>query len=719
MPIYNIITLLGFGFGTALTIVLLSLSVKKMPKRYDDYAFGVVMISCVLWHGGNFLALLLEMLFGSVVSEGAKIALGFGYFGLAAMPSALLHVHLGIFYRAKLGPHRPLNKPQIFSLAATYLPMIIFLASKLPALGQGQPLSYISASLAKSFSIWILISIIASIAISGKLTKILKLESEQHYYRDMSYMLAGIGLGLILVYIIPIYRLAYVGQYLNLVMQLSPSFPLAVLAYYVYRYNFYRLVVKPSLIYSIIYGIVMAIYLLGIRKIGEYLSQFPEVNSTFIEGLLLVALVFAFQPLRSQIQVKLDKIFFKDRYYYQQFLRELSDSISHVVDLEKLLQIISQALTSTLKAKTCTLVVFNMIDDKPVIYKTFGNQKIENVESLVDALNATRHFRLRRQMRDHRVRLALNRNRFEIAFPIYSRDTLIGLICLSEKQTGNDYTDEEFDVLQTFANQIALAFLNARLVQDRLDLEAKIYQSEKLNSLGQLATTIAHEIKNPLSSIKTIIQVLRENAREEDAEDLDVVIKEINRLNTVLDKLLSFARPSEANVDRVNVSQIITDAIALLKHQAKKSNITINYSEIPSPIVVAKKQSVREIVFNLILNSLQAMPNGGKLDISLSKSTEAFSRSRLTGRGHFPNSEKWLQILIKDNGPGIPEENLNRILEPFFTTKTVGAGLGLAIVKRNVEELGGYLEVKSNPKMGTQFKVLLPFAAHEMEYRKK
>ena len=206
------------------------------------------------------------------------------------------------------------------------------------------------------------------------------------------------------------------------------------------------------------------------------------------------------------------------------------------------LQIISQALTRTLKAKTCTLVVFNIIDGKPVIYKTFGNQKIRDVESLVDALNATRHFRLRRQMRDHRVRLALDRNRFEIAFPIYSRDNLIGLICLSEKQTGNDYTDEEFDVLQTFANQIALAFLNARLVQDRLDLEAKIYQSEKLNSLGQLATTIAHEIKNPLSSIKTIIQVLHENAREEDAEDLEIVIKEINRLNAVLDKLLSFRK---------------------------------------------------------------------------------------------------------------------------------------------------------------------------------
>ncbi len=719
MPIYNIIKLLGFGFGTALTIVLLSLSVKKMPKRYDDYAFGVVMISCVLWHGGNFLALLLEMLFGSVVSRGANIVLSLAYFGLAAMPSALLHVHLGILYRAKLGAHRPLKNRQILSLVASYLPTIIFLGLSLPAFVHGQPLSYVSASLAKPFSIWILISIIASITISGKLTNILEIESEQHYYRDMSYLLAGIGLGLILVYIIPVYRLAYVGQYLNLVMQLSPSFPLAVLAYYIYRYNFYRLVVKPSLIYSIIYGIVMAIYLLGIRKVGEYLSQFPEVNSTFIEGLLLVALVFAFQPLRAQIQVKLDKIFFKDRYYYQQFLRELSDSISHVVDLEKLLQIISQALTKTLKAKTCTLVVFNIIDGKPVIYKTFGNQKIRDVESLIDALNATRHFRLRRQMRDHRVRLALDHNRFEIAFPIYTRDSLIGLICLSEKQTGNDYTDEEFDVLQTFANQIALAFLNARLVQDRLDLEAKIYQSEKLNSLGQLATTIAHEIKNPLSSIKTIIQVLHENARKEDAEDLEVVIKEINRLNAVLDKLLSFARPSEANVDRVDVSEIIDNAIALLKHQAKKSNINIHYTKIPAAIVVAKKQTVREIIFNLILNSIQAMPNGGELDISLTPSAEAVSRSRLTGRVNFPNNEKWLQILIRDNGLGIPEENLNRILEPFFTTKSVGTGLGLAIVKRNVEELGGYLEVKSHSNEGTEFKVLLPFAVNEMEYNKK
>ncbi|HID23257.1 MAG TPA: sensor histidine kinase, partial [Planctomycetaceae bacterium] len=352
---------------------------------------------------------------------------------------------------------------------------------------------------------------------------------------------------------------------------------MAVLAYYVYRYNFYRLVIKPGLIYSIIYGMVMAIYLLGIRRLGEYLSQFPEVNAEFIEGILLVALVFIFQPFRTQIQNRLDKIFFKDKYYYQQFLRELTDSISGIVDLQKLLQTLSAALVSALKAKACTLVVFRMNEGEPQIYKTYGNHELHDIHILIDALLATRRFRLRRQMRDHRVVLALRKNNIELAIPIHFQDDLIGLVCLTEKRNGSSYSDEELDVLQTFANQVGLAFENARLVQDRLDLEAKVFQAEKLHSLGQLATTLAHEVKNPLSSIKTIIQVLHERAVGEEAEDLRIVLHEIDRLNAVLEKLLTFARPTTTEFESIKVPEIVQEVADLLKHQVRKSNIKIDF----------------------------------------------------------------------------------------------------------------------------------------------
>jgi len=709
MPLYNVLTIIGFGFGSALSIILFSLSLQKKQKRYDDYAFGIVLIAVTLWNSGNFVALLLRMLFGSVVIVEARITELLAYLGLVTMPSSLLHVHIAILARQKSGYDR-LSKRALFAIIAAYIPAVVFTVFSFLQLLQVGVLQYNPANrLSSPFSIWVVFAIAVSIALSERLVKILENESDRHFHRDISLLLGFIAIGLLFIYIIPMYRLAYIGQYLNLLMLLSPAYPMAVLAYYVYRYNFYRLVIKPSLVYSTIYGLVMAIYLLGIRRLGEYLSQFPEVNSEFIEGILLIALVFIFQPFRSQIQTRLDKVFFKDKYYYQQFLRELSDSIVGIVDLQQLLQTLSNALVSALKAKACTLIVFRIIDDKPQIYRVYGNHELKDINLLIESLQATRKFRLRRQMRDYRVVPALQQNQIELAIPIYFQKDLIGLVCLTEKRTGNPYSDEEIDVLQTFANQVGLAFENARLVQDRLDLEAKVYQAEKLNSLGQLATTIAHEVKNPLSSIKTIVQVLHERAVGEEAEDLRIVLNEINRLNAVLEKLLTFARPTTSESETVDVRSVVQEIVDLLKHQARKQGIKIQVSvkgEIPA--IDAKKQLVRDVIFNLVFNAAQAMPKGGTITISL-ETLQELKRDDVGQEEYIPSDiEQWLQIRVADTGPGIPADILKKIFDPFFTTKTVGTGLGLAIVKRNVAELNGHLKVVSHKNRGAEFIVSLP-----------
>ncbi len=449
----------------------------------------------------------------------------------------------------------------------------------------------------------------------------------------------------------------------------------------------------------------MAIYLLGIRRLGEFLSQFPEVNEKVIEGLLLIALVFVFQPFRSLLQARLDRLFFKDRYYYQQFLRELSDSISGIVDLEQLLDTIRQAMKSTLKVKFCTIVIFRQKNDNVDIVKKSGQAEFPELNRLIETLHKTRHFRIQRQLGDPRVTNALQLNDLALAMPVYFQEDMRGLIGLSEKENGNPFTDEEMNVLQTFANQIGLAIENARLVQERVALVQRVHQAEKMNSLGQLAATMSHEIKNPLTSIKTIVQVMFENATGEDEKDLGLVLNEINRLQDILEKLLSFARPVRSSAEAADIVKIVSDVVVLLKHQAQRDGIQLDFHvDGDIPLIDAKTQSIREIAFNLILNALQAVEKNGHVQVFLS-----IIRTR-DGQQLTPSVKSGLNLLltIQDDGPGIAKEMLDHIYEPFYTSKTIGTGLGLAIVKRNVEELGGEILVHSERAKGTRFEIYVP-----------
>lgn len=711
MPYYDIITLIGFGFGAALSITLFILSLQRVPKRAIDIAFGILFLSFILWFGGHFLSLLLNLLFGSVVDRQLKFFYILAYLGLAITPSALLHIQLASLLSAR-GSDRQIGIKQILIIVLFYIPFLVFVAMN--AAGLIGIRSYVpghSEIVSTPFALWLIIAIIASVTFSEKLVETLKYESDRRFYRDISYVLAALGFGIIVVYIFSLYKLPYVGRYLDLFMMLSPAVPMAIFLYYVYRYNFYRLVIKPSLVYSVIYGSVMAIYLLGIRRLGEFLSQFPEVNEEIIEGLLLIALVFVFQPFRSLLQARLDKIFFKDRYYYQHFLRELSDSISSIVDLDQLLKTIRQAMQSTLKVTECTIIIIQRENRHFSIIKKSGHADFPELQRLIDVLQTTRHFRVHQQLGDFRVSNALRQNNLALAMPVYFQDEMRGLIGLAEKENGNPFSDEELNVLRTFTNQIGLALENARLVQERVSLVQRVHQAEKMNSLGQLATTMSHELKNPLTSIKTIVQVLHENAAGEEKQDLQLVINEINRLQDILEKLLSFARPASVSTELVHVDKVVSDVFALLKHQAQRDKISLELQVNDSiPPLAVKQQSIREIVFNLILNALQAVPQNGHINVTLEvKHKNRINASLKTKAKHA------ILLSILDDGPGIVEEMRDHMYEPFYTSKTVGTGLGLAIVKRNVDELGGHIHVKSQTGVGTQFDVHLPLVKTETD----
>jgi two-component system sensor histidine kinase AtoS len=225
-------------------------------------------------------------------------------------------------------------------------------------------------------------------------------------------------------------------------------------------------------------------------------------------------------------------------------------------------------------------------------------------------------------------------------------------------------------------------------------IEQQLYHADKLSSIGQLAASVAHEIKNPLASIKTLGQLLQEETREDDSrrEYIDVIVTEVNRLNRVVEQLLKYARPESSRFERIRLMESLQPVKALISHEMERHQVRL-VLDVPEDLEVwVDPEKMKQVLLNLLFNALQAMTKGGEISI----------RAWADGNG------PWQVIEVRDQGEGMSEETCRRIFEPFFTTKQRGTGLGLAIVKKIVDLHGGEIRATSVPGQGTVFTMLLP-----------
>ncbi len=228
------------------------------------------------------------------------------------------------------------------------------------------------------------------------------------------------------------------------------------------------------------------------------------------------------------------------------------------------------------------------------------------------------------------------------------------------------------------------------------EAEKRLLQAERLSLMGQMVASIAHEVKNPLGSIKGAVQILGDKTTpEKDRKEFTSIIeKEVDRLDNVVKDYLTFARPAPAKSEKINLNEILQSVIKQMKFQCNEHNVHLSFNPETVPLIKGDPDKLRELYLNIILNALQAMPNGGKIDISCSQT--------------IIESRPWIESRISDTGPGIAQENLSRIFEPFFSTKTQGTGLGLATAKAVVNDHNGKIKAESVIGKGTAFIISFP-----------
>jgi len=239
---------------------------------------------------------------------------------------------------------------------------------------------------------------------------------------------------------------------------------------------------------------------------------------------------------------------------------------------------------------------------------------------------------------------------------------------------------------------------NVLLFKDLTEVRAlrrEVARSQRLASVGRLAAGVAHEIRNPLSSIKGFATYFKERYpdRPDDQQTADIMIQEVDRLNRVVGQLLEFARPISIKRQAISLQTLLKDSIRLIEDRAAKKNISIlTRNDAGIDAVWGDPDRINQILLNLYLNAIDSMQNGGELRVQLSSEGDS----------------QEICIKVSDTGCGINPEHLPKVFDPYFTTKSTGTGLGLAIAHNIVETMDGRIKVESRKKRGTTFTVTLP-----------
>ncbi|HKP13778.1 MAG TPA: ATP-binding protein [Blastocatellia bacterium] len=684
----QILKLVGFATGAMLHLyiawLIWSRRLGTQQSQSQPARLITVLNLCLgVWFLGNLFITMHELLLGR---ERLTFLLRawdvLATTGVALLPAALLHAHVAVW--ASLDNYRTLTRRGVRLVgAALYAPMA-FLPYAVYRLTTGdyRPFMLKIRVLLIPYAIWYLLVTISSALLDWAIVKKLARDAtrERTFFKRLGVLL--IFNGALQFYVVAIAR-SGPNDFLWVTFILLSLLPIFFVAYHVYRYRIVDVAVRDSLVYAVFAMIFIAVYTYGVRRLDEYLVVRFQLPAGVVEVILLLGMVALAGPLVRMIDRAVHQLFTGEIGLYRDVVRQVATGAEGFGELAAFVRYSEETIRRGLELDNVRIITAEAAapdsHERRLIDKmeAWGAESVETDED-IKALGAA------------------------IAYALCREGRIIGLMIIAADPKA--LTSEKRSVLDVIAGQVAVEVEGCRLVEEKVRLERELAARERLATLGQMAAQVAHEVKNPLSAIKSIAQVMREEEALKDYDrDLELIVSEIDRLNRTVSQLLAFSRPSRADQRPVPLAELLDSSVALITAEAKEQGVAIKTEPADAVTLTgAQAGALREALSNLVINAVQAMGGGG--EVTIRAHVEAARRAK--------QDAARLVLTVTDDGPGIPADAQQKVFEPFYSTKSRGTGLGLAIVQRRAVELGGIVELISPVAdgQGTQFRLSVPLA---------
>jgi len=489
-------------------------------------------------------------------------------------------------------------------------------------------------------------------------------------------------------------------------------FPLSI-AYAVGRHDLFhvdrylRLGVAWAVLTVIVFASYAAVVVAGQAWLGTGTRTPTWLVPFYVLAMLLVA-----NPVRARIQAIVDRLFHRQGYSYRAAVEATSRALASVLDTDRIAAAVLGTLTDEMAAEWAVLAIPGEPSGRLRIYGRPAARAAAAAGTLtgddVDALRA------RWTRWDAGTRLAAPCDRFArlgaaLAFPLRFEERAVGLLLVGDKLSAAVYSDEDLDLVQTLASQSALALVNAHAAEVIRRTQAELAEAERLAAVGELASAVAHGIRNPLAGIRTSAEVARDELGDRDAElreSLDDIIGEADRLETRVRTILDITRP-------ISLEPAPGDLGGFLRRFADgfrtrvPGGVTVDVEVDPNlPVVAFDPTALGEVVETIAVNAVEAMHGTGTIRLRA-----ALEPNDRPGSPANDGAGPHAVVSVSDTGPGLEAEAQRRVFDLFYTTKQSGTGVGLAMAKRLVERQGGTIAVASPPGSGATFSVRLPMAS--------
>jgi signal transduction histidine kinase len=690
-------------YGTAAVIdtVLLFALIERHNWRTVTVWMVLLALGVWMWHGGIFVRQLVDQAVGPLADPVRWLAMLAMAFGLMLMPSAALHGtwRLLTHGRFQMGP-RP--NPRI---GICYLPMgLLAPMGQSLASDPSAPFLNLLEGYHTLYGFWL--CLVSGISAAGLVWISIQTPDVplRLFYRSLAASMLLIAV-LASIFIATWSRTPEIAASLQTIIGVSPILPALLFAYFVMRFQLVPLILERTLVYGAVVLGVMLFHAIVLRDAVTVFEQQFRLDLGIVEGALALMVILFYPPLRDRVAAALQSLIDSStsrrserRSLAVQLAARAGDSAQDLLNW----------FTSTMQRSFGSDLAAAWLCDREglVLHRSGAADLIEDrcvSEISREMADSAVQFITRYSAPSRFALQTLDRIRAGALFR-YEHSDVSGLFLIGCRSWGQPPNDEDLHALSLLTEQFGVTLHNSQLQLLQAAAEHRGFQQEKLSALGLLASSLAHEIKNPLSSIKTITRVLAEELGPDSpyAEDLRMIGGEIDRLATSTAELLEAARPPRAD-HPVPLTELLSPTLGLLMHLAREHNVTLTIQFPDQPIVLPVEQvSLREIVFNLVSNAVEA---AGVRD----RTSEA-AHDQKAGRVQFACREESDSVVIEvqDSGPGISASQRSQIFEPFFTTKPTGTGLGLYVVARRVRELGGEIDCHCAPGQGTRFRLRLP-----------